>query len=185
MTIAGFPSGALSLAVGTVLALGGLAFVLAPLIHDGSDAATKTKPRGRTAPAQEATDGAIAALREIEFDRETGKLSDRDYLDLKSHHTRAALDELRAADQARASAAAPVVAALDLAEEAINRARAKLKSCRDCGPRVEPDARYCSDCGRFLPGACGHCGSPVDAPASAFCAACGEDLLQTGPQLRS
>ena len=93
MMLAALPEGAIPLAVGTVLALGGLSLVLSPLINDGSEAATKVKPRVRTGPAPEATDGAVAALREIEFDRETGKLSDSDYAELKARYTRAALDE--------------------------------------------------------------------------------------------
>ena len=39
---------------------------------------------------------ALTALKEIEFDRETGKLSDTDYEFLKSKYTRQALEALRA-----------------------------------------------------------------------------------------
>ena len=39
---------------------------------------------------------ALAALKEIEFDRETGKLSDADYDFLKGKYTGAALEALRA-----------------------------------------------------------------------------------------
>ncbi len=42
---------------------------------------------------------AIDALREIEFDRATGKLSDDDYAALKAEYTRTALVELRAANR--------------------------------------------------------------------------------------
>ncbi len=177
MMLAALPEGAIPLAVGTMLALGGLSLVLAPLINDGSEAATKVKPRVRTGPAPEATDGAVAALREIEFDRETGKLSDADYAELKSRYTRAALDELRASDAANASMNAVAVLEIDPVEAAISRARAQQKSCIDCGPRLEPDATYCSNCGRFLPGQCNHCGATVTAPGSAFCSSCGDVLV--------
>lgn len=177
MMLAALPEGVIPLAVGTVLALGGLSLVLAPLINDGSEAATKVKPRVRTGPAPEASDGAVAALREIEFDRETGKLSDSDYAELKSRYTRAALDELRASDAANASMNAVAVLEIDPVEAAISRARAQQKSCIDCGPRSEPDATYCSNCGRFFPGQCSHCGVPVTSPGSAFCSSCGEVLV--------
>jgi len=180
MMIAALPEGLIPLAVGTVLALGGLSLVLSPLINDGSEAATKVKKRVRKGPAPEATDGAVAALREIEFDRETGKLSDSDYAELKTRYTRAALDELRASDIANASMNATAVLEVDPVEAAISRARAQQKSCSDCGPRAEPDATYCCNCGRFLPGQCSHCGADVTAPGSAFCGACGELLAVEG-----
>jgi hypothetical protein len=41
---------------------------------------------------------ALAALREIEFDRATGKLSDEDYADLKAKYTAEALTVLRQED---------------------------------------------------------------------------------------
>ena len=127
-------------------------------------------------------DGAVAALREIEFDRETGKLSDSDYAELKTRYTRAALAELRAAD-ARDAAAVPVAVApvspadaADPVEAAIRRARENQRSCGVCGPRPEPDATYCSSCGRYLPGACAKCGTSVDLVGSRFCGGCGDHL---------
>ena len=46
----------------------------------------------RRATARTATSDAVVALREIEFDRATGKLSDADYAELKTRYTRAALE---------------------------------------------------------------------------------------------
>ena len=55
----------------------------------------RARPRPARAPAA-APESAIDALREIEFDRATGKLSDDDYAALKAQYTRTALVELRA-----------------------------------------------------------------------------------------
>lgn len=174
------------LVVGTALALAGLALVLSPLVSDASEtespASLARAARRRAEPAEEASDGAVAALREIEFDRETGKLSDADYADLKSRYTKAALEELRAADAANTPAAvmaAPSLAVMDgedAVEAAIRRAKANQRSCTVCGPRSEPDATYCSSCGRYLPGDCGKCGQPVELVGSRFCSGCGEQL---------
>jgi hypothetical protein len=76
---------------------------------------------------------ALTALKEIDFDRETGKLSDTDYQFLKAKYTAAALDALRAE-----AAGAP-------ASEGESR-----PACRTCGPRPEPDAVFCSTCGLRL-----------------------------------
>lgn len=178
------------LVVGTTLALAGLALVLSPLVSDSTETESPAKvareARRRAKPVEEASDGAVAALREIEFDRETGKLSDADYADLKSRYTKAALEELRALDKANASSApsiaAPMVAVAILAdgddpvEAAIRRAKQNQRSCNVCGPRAEPDATYCSSCGRYLPGDCGKCGVAVELVGSRFCSGCGEGL---------
>jgi hypothetical protein len=195
MTLVAMPEGAVPLVLGTFLALGALTLVLSPLLsgeaevraEDEKKAATeaarvKAARAKRSGREEEQLDGAVAALREIEFDRETGKLSDGDYAELKTRYTREALAELRAAD-ARDAAAAPVVLAAsssadaaDPVEAAIRRARENQRSCGVCGPRPEPDATYCSSCGRYLPGACGKCGTSVELVGSRFCSGCGDHL---------
>lgn len=181
------------LVVGTALALAGLALVLSPLVSEDGGAADAAREAARIASRrtsteeEEATDGAVAALREIEFDRETGKLSDADYADLKARYTKAALAELRAADRTSTLVAAAssrpalvpesaVASSGDPVEDAIRRAKANQRSCTVCGPCKEPDATYCSSCGRYLPGDCGQCGSPVELVGSRFCSGCGEKL---------
>jgi hypothetical protein len=204
MLLLAMPEGAVPLVLGTVLALGALTLVLSPLLSGEAEVraedeqrAAKEAARIKAARAKrngrddEQLDGAVAALREIEFDRETGKLSDSDYAELKARYTREALAELRAVDAREASVAAvaPVLAAVgaspaesssaassDPVEDAIRRARSKQRSCGVCGPRPEPDATYCSSCGRYLPGACGSCGTSVDLVGSRYCSGCGEGL---------
>ena len=43
-----------------------------------------------------------------------------------------------------------VVVSDDEVEAAITRARGRQMLCRECGPRPEPDAVYCSSCGVLL-----------------------------------
>ena len=154
-----------ALLVGTLLAVGALCFVLFPLWRGA------VAPRRRTlalgAVAREAEQEAVAALREIEFDRETGKLSDADYAELRARYTEEALVAMRAG-------AAPADA--DPAEAIVRAARARMKRCVTCGPRPEPDAMYCSGCGLYLPGACAECGATITEPGATFCASCGRQL---------
>jgi len=156
-----------ALLVGAALALAALAFVLYPLFRDAPPVPpVAARPR----PAESASARAVAALREVEFDRETGKLSDSDYAALKSAYTSEALAALRADDAAHA-------AARDTQAEALIRAyRARGLACESCGPRPESDAIYCSQCGRYLAGACGSCGSPVTEAGARYCGACGGAL---------
>lgn len=180
------PEGALPLVVGTALVLGALTLVLSPLLS-AIDPATDTPAKRKAvklAAEIDAPSTAVDALREIEFDRETGKLSESDYADLKQRYTREALAELRAAEQGAGAAtagaatatASVITAGLDPVEAAIARARADVRSCGVCGPRPEPDATYCSSCGRYLPEKCGSCGTSIDLVGSRFCSGCGDQL---------
>ena len=107
--------------VGTVLALGALTFVLLPLLigypppGDTGSSGIRTNEDTETQT--------VDALREIEFDRETGKLSDADYDSLKASYTQRAISAMRSAGS---------------------------RVCEKCGSRPEAEARFCSRCGTAL-----------------------------------
>jgi ribosomal protein L40E len=106
-----------ALLIGTALAVASLCYVLYPLYRaDIAPVARAMRPGRRQSPA-------VEALRELEFDRQTGKISDTDYDSLKSRYTAQALTAMRAGN-------API--------------------CESCGPRPEADADYCSRCGATL-----------------------------------
>jgi double zinc ribbon protein len=159
-----------ALVVGTILAIGALAFVLYPLFFETSPPRVVRSP-GTTALSD---DVAIAALREIEFDRATGKLSDADYVQLKEQYTRQALASMR---RSRETSGAPQSASPEDAVEAAIRAyRADRPTCAEHGLRPEPDAIFCSECGRYLAGRCEQCRRRVEEIGARFCAACGHRL---------
>lgn len=159
-----------ALVIGTLLAVGALAFVLYPILFGESRA-----PSRATAPRQLSDqDTAVVALREIEFDRATGKLSDADYMELKTRYTREAIAAMRRDP----SAPLPVGSrpSDDELEAVVRAYRDNQVRCPDCGPRPEPDAAFCSNCGRFLRDRCAGCGAPVEAPDARYCANCGTTL---------
>lgn len=162
----------LALIVGSGLAVCGLAYVLWPLLSGG-----RVAPSVEPAPELPPEASALDALREIEFDEATGKLSPEDYATLKATYTPLALAELRAREAGAAAAATPDERAVeDAAERLIARVKQRGASCPHCGPRPEPDALHCSDCGRFLGAACMRCGAPVGDDTARFCVECGEAL---------
>ena len=107
-----------ALLVGTALAVASLLYVLYPLFR--AEIAVAPRPRGDATRRQTA---AVDALRELEFDRQTGKISDADYEPLKARYTEQALAVMRAGD---------------------------ARVCERCGPRPERDAEFCSKCGAPL-----------------------------------
>jgi hypothetical protein len=106
-----------ALLVGTLLAVISLCYVLYPLYR------ADVSPVPRPVRAAKRESPAVEALRDLEFDRQTGKISDDDYDSLKARYTTQALAAMRAGG-------API--------------------CENCGPRPEADAEYCSRCGAAL-----------------------------------
>jgi hypothetical protein len=126
---------------------------------------------------------ALTALREIEFDRATGKLSDEDYAQLKAKYTAEALAILRtdateapggtAAEPPSGRAAPPDDPVEALIADRVRRLQQSAIRCPSCGPRPETDALFCSSCGRSLTtGGCASCGTPL-VSGSRFCENCG------------
>lgn len=161
----------IALIIGTVLAIAAMGWVLAPLFR--ADAGRATAPYSPARPDVPARrERAVEALREIEFDRATGKLSDTDYEMLKERYTRQAVVAMRSESGAAAVDESEIEAAIRRAREA----QANLPTCSVHGARPEPDAIYCSECGRFLGGACANCGATPSAPGARFCEGCGHRL---------
>ena len=107
----------IALLLGTFLAVVSLCYVLYPLYR------ADTAPVKRGIQRENRESPAVEALRELEFDRQTGKISDSDYTSLKARYTAQALTAMRAGG---------------------------ARVCERCGPRPEADAEYCSRCGAAL-----------------------------------
>ena len=87
-----------ALALGALLAVAAVWFVARPFFrHSAADDRIAEPEPGRLA-LEEERDRALAALKELEFDHRTGKVSDEDYRSLVGKLRRAAADALRALD---------------------------------------------------------------------------------------
>ena len=167
-----------------VVGLAVLWLVLQPVLRPTG---RETLPLEPVDPEETPKGIALTALKEIEFDKETGKLSDADYEFLKGKYTAAALDALRhepekaASDDIEAMIAAKV-RALRSASAAIPSDASTLPpgsnpTCTTCGPRPEPEAIFCSSCGLRLSSrsVCDRCGAAL-SPDSRYCESCGRQV---------
>ena len=105
---------------GLILAVLLVAVVVAPLLERG-------EPIGAGSSAADRLGLALDALREIEFEHETGKLSDEDYATLRQRY---AEDALSARDAGGTSDS-----------------DARQNACAVCDSTVAAEARFCSRCG--------------------------------------
>jgi cytochrome c-type biogenesis protein CcmI len=90
-----------ALVLGALLAVAAVLFVARPLLREqrGDDALEALAPEERRRlELSEERDRALAALKELEFDHRTGKVSDEDYRTLLRELRRNAADALRALD---------------------------------------------------------------------------------------
>src|SRR5205823_6871394 len=170
-------TGMLELITGILLAAGAVYFVLRPILHPELPELGKEDEGGLEEgedPEDDLSPRAVAlrALKEIEFDRATGKLSDADYDVLKTRYTSEALAALRAEGPGSGMRYAGSVVPDAAAHPA---SRIPHLACPAHGPRPEPDAAFCSECGCRLaaaPGYCSRCGASLEHEAR-YCHACG------------
>ena len=76
-------------------------FVARPFLGEPAARDDLHQPDGGRLALEEERDRALAALKELEFDHRTGKVSDEDYRRLVGDLRRAAADALRALDRGR------------------------------------------------------------------------------------
>ena len=110
-----------------VYVFGGILLVLIIAVLFGS-VAEKEAPSGRVADLdpEERQAAALEALREIEFEYQTGKLLEADYVALRNRYASLALGARDAlAEQPEASGA----------------------RCHACGATIEGGSRFCPQCG--------------------------------------
>lgn len=90
---------AAALVLGALLAAAAVWFVARPLLATGEERVVE--PRPERIALEERRDRALAALKDLEFDHRTGKISDEDYRSLVGELRREAADALRALDVGR------------------------------------------------------------------------------------
>lgn len=122
------------------------AFLLAPLRGRETGQATGESPGERLAAERESV---YAAIRDLDEDFETGKLTDEDHAQLRQ--------ELRgrAVQLLELERAAPAEAEPEPAPRPSAAAAAHWRYCPACGGELPPAARFCPHCGEPLAGARG------------------------------
>lgn len=126
----------------------------------------------------------LKSLREVEFDHDTGKLTDEDYKELKTRYERQALKVMRAIDelhggrgweQAIDEQLERRIEVLRLESEVQDKAAltsailardaaSQRTQCAECGHQLDADARFCSRCGTTVHAAAAGADAPSATP---------------------
>ncbi len=168
----------MTLLLGLLLALLAVFAVVWPILRppSGTAAPSILFDEPEDDPVEHRKALALAALKEIEFDRATGKLSESDYQAMLVRYQKEAVEALKAADAPAEMAAAgsngsggpsapggnghaPSGAStsaegMPSAEDAVERLIAETrkasrgkKFCTNCGAELEGSGRFCVECG--------------------------------------
>lgn len=146
----------MAIAFGLLLALAAVLLVMEPLLRASTgQRVVEAEPLfgdsdDEADPLLVRRDRALAALKEIDFDKATGKLSDEDYARMKAQFTSEALEALKAADASSVHSPPSTVHAVDEVEALIASARAGragAKFCTDCGATLGAGEKFCIECG--------------------------------------
>lgn len=84
---------------------------------------------------------AYGAIKDAEFDLQTGKMSEADFQFIRDKYAARAIEAIGVLEQAKAKARG--------ASPALRRG-ARLLFCPDCGSKLPPKAHFCPGCGRTL-----------------------------------
>ncbi len=124
-------------------------------------------------------DSAYGAIKELEFEYQLGNLSPEDYAGLRDQYAERAARALSRLDEAKDRAAAAALAEPPAAEaETEGTVQVEVLPagvCPLCRQPVEPDDRFCGECGALLSRFCRACGAQAD-PDGKYCAVCGRAL---------
>jgi len=144
--------------IGLVVAVAAVLVVLEPILRPELAATVADDAEPPEDPKEVKKELALAALKEIEFDRATGKLSDTDYRAMLARYTKEAVEALREVEAPAAAGngnghggSAPGTAAGDdpverLIAEARKASQGK-RFCTSCGAVLEGSRRFCTECG--------------------------------------
>ncbi len=142
-------------ALGAILVVLVLGVMVAPLFRDEGPAAEM-----EALPPAERREAALEAVRDLQFEHETGKMGDEEYRRLRAHFGRMVLEaeeELEAAGEAVSDEGGDARAAVAAArrEAAGGSSDASAAECPACGEELEASVRFCPQCGTRRPGASG------------------------------
>jgi len=112
---------------------------------------------GAPSAAEEQKRAVLQALKDLEYERSVGKVSDADYEELLRRYRAEAKRLLRAVDEdlapRRARAEAYLAKHLGKASDGVAPVKATGRRCASCQTENDADALFCKKCGASLPAA--------------------------------
>lgn len=155
-----------SILIGLALLIATVPWVINPLLQTERSRLDSEDPE--PIPEDDQHTQGLIALRDLDFDHNTGKVSEDDYLSLRANLLTQIAAELENQKVHNT--------ALDrlLEEKILARRKSKqvFKNCDYCGNVLETSDQFCLSCGAPVDKICSKCGHKIKA-VDRFCNACG------------
>jgi hypothetical protein len=132
--------------IAILLAVLTFAFIAYPLLKQRFRAAVDSGEDEKLLELQSKRDTTYSMLKELEFDFQSGILSEDDYQDLEARYKRKAISILRDIDDSEKGTNVEE----EIERQVVELRRGKYRFCPQCGARCQEDARFCSGCGTSL-----------------------------------
>ncbi len=126
----------------TVLAF---AFIIYPLLRQRSPRVGLTEDE-KLQELSSKRDTTYSMLKEMEFDLQSGILTEEDYHDLEARYKKKAISILRGIDDLKAGTSVDD----EIEKRVLGLRRSKGRFCPQCGTRYQEGDRFCSRCGTSL-----------------------------------
>lgn len=152
-----------AIAIGLALFGAAILFVVRPF----QQKQTKKITQKKAAHNGERRIAVLSALRDLDFDHKTGKVSEEDYVPAREQLLAEAARYMEQQDEKDS-----------MLEELIQKRRkSRGGNCTECGAPMESRQRFCSKCGAQVNHIdCPSCGKKVPA-GDLFCSSCGTQLM--------
>lgn len=129
------------------IVLASVAYIALPYFRPHAPAGKLSRKRRHKGPdLQEQRDTLLATLKDLELDREMGKISDEDYAEMNTKFRTEAAAIMKRLDQSNGKSPHAAVEA-ELRELRKNRQAGRQERCTKCGARLAAKDRFCSNCG--------------------------------------
>ncbi len=155
--------------MGVALLILSIPIVASPLRHPDRKA-LRARPE-QDGGAHRTHAQALLALRELEFDHQTGKIPSEDFPPLRA----ALVAEAAAGLQQEESAEGRRSSRIEAAVRSLRASAAPDPACSACGASLGPDDRFCPSCGKSTMRSCPNCSAEA-FPEDRFCSGCGAAL---------
>jgi rRNA maturation endonuclease Nob1 len=159
--------------IGTGLLILAIPFVAKPLFSKKGKKPGAVIKSELVPPDQNQYEETLVALRDLDFDHRTGKLTEEDYTNLRADLVVKAASEL----DAKKLHDHEVNSRLEAAIQARRQAKPVTQTCSKCGSSQSATDKFCSVCGASLEDSvCPNCGKRIQ-PNNLYCPGCGHRIV--------
>ncbi len=164
--------GILDILLITIISVASVVFVVMPIINKDDSGEEPIELDIDRISLEEEKEEAYNALKEAEFDYETGKLSDKDYGIIKEKYSKIAVEAMQKIEKHEKQPSEK--------DGAVSVAQEGTAKCANCGKALPNGAKFCQSCGnKVKPQAnanvCSKCGTE-HKKNDKFCQGCGQRL---------